>query len=256
MLVALDLPTAEEAVRLAERLAPHVGGFKVGLELLMGPGPAIVAAIRRFGKPVFADAKLADIPNTVEAAARQLGALGARWVSVHACGGLDMIRAAVAGLSEGARGNETGVLAVTVLTSLDGAAWRRSASRAPSASRPPVWPGWRPRQGPKGVVCAVRELGDVGQVPPACLRVTPGIRPTGADPDDQARVATPAEAVKRGADLLVIGRPITRAKDPVAAAKAINAGTRALGRPWCRSRPRPRAGNRAPRHPRRPESGP
>lgn len=221
VLVALDLPTAEDALRLAERLAPHVGGFKVGLELLMGPGPATVAAIRHLGKPVFADAKLADIPNTVRAAARQLGALGARWVSVHASGGLDMIGAAVAGLAEGARGNETGILAVTVLTSLDanrlasvgipGTVGKQTARLARMAAE----------AGAEGVVCAVRELGDVGQVAPGLLRITPGIRPSGTAQDDQARVATPAEAVKRGADLLVIGRPITRAKDPVGAAKAI-----------------------------------
>lgn len=222
VLVALDVPTAEEAVRLAERLAPHVGGFKVGLELLLGPGPATVAAIRQLGKPVFADAKLADIPNTVEAAARQLGALGARWVSVHASGGLDMIKAAVAGLVEGARGNETGVLAVAVLTSLDGPGLASVGVSGTVGKQTARLARLAAAAGAEGVVCSVRELGDVGQVAPGLLRVTPGIRPAGTDPDDQARVATPVEAVRRGADLLVIGRPITRAKDPVAAAKAIN----------------------------------
>jgi len=222
ILVALDLPSAEDAVRLAERLAPHVGGFKVGLELLMGPGPATVAAIRRLGKPVFVDAKLADIPNTVEAAARQLGALGARWVTVHANGGADMVKAAVAGLAEGARGNETGVLAVTVLTSLDGANLASVGVAGTVGKQTARLARLAAAAGAEGVVCSVRELGDVGQVAPGLLRVTPGIRPIGAAPDDQARVATPSEAVKRGADFLVIGRPITRAKDPVAAATAIS----------------------------------
>ena len=221
ILVALDVSTAEEAVRLAERLAPHVGGFKVGLELLMGPGPAVVAAVRRFGRPVFVDAKLADIPNTVEAAARQLGALGARWVSVHASGGLDMIKAAVAGLKEGARGNETGVLAVSVLTSLDGANLASVGVSGTVGKQTARLARLAAAGGAEGMVSSVRELGDVGQVAPGLLRVTPGIRPAGAAADDQARVATPAEAIKRGADLLVIGRPITRAKDPVEAAKAI-----------------------------------
>ena len=99
ILVALDMPTAEEAVRMARSLAPHVGGFKVGLELLMGPGPAVVAAVAEFGKPVFCDAKLHDIPNTVEQAARQVGRLGARWLTVHAGGGESMMAAAVAGFS-------------------------------------------------------------------------------------------------------------------------------------------------------------
>lgn len=222
VLVALDLPTAEEAVRLAERLAPYVGGFKVGLELLMGPGPATVAAIRRLGKPVFVDAKLADIPNTVEAAARQLGALGARWVSVHASGGADMIKAAIAGLEDGARGHETGVLAVTVLTSVDGANLASIGVTGTVGKQTARLARLAAGAGAEGVVCSVRELGDVGQVAPGLLRVTPGIRPTGASPDDQARVATPVEAIKRGADFLVIGRPITRAKDPVAAANAIS----------------------------------
>ena len=221
VLVALDLPTAEEALRLAERLAPHVGGFKVGLELLMGPGPATVAAIRRLGKPVFADAKLADIPNTVRAAARQLGALGARWVTVHAFGGLEMISAAVAGLAEGARGNESGILAVTVLTSLDGNHLASVGISGTVGKQTARLARLAAEAGAEGVVCAVRELGDVRQVAPGLLRVTPGIRPSGTDSEDQARVATPAEAVKRGANLLVIGRPITRAKDPVGAAKAI-----------------------------------
>jgi orotidine-5'-phosphate decarboxylase len=221
VLVALDLPTAEEAVRMAERLAPHVGGFKVGLELLMGPGPATVAAIRRLGKPVFVDAKLADIPNTVRAAARQLGALGARWVSVHASGGLDMIRAAVAGLAVGARGNEAGILAVTVLTSLDGNQLASVGIAGTVGKQTARLARLAAEAGAEGVVCGVRELGDVRQVAPGLMRVTPGIRPSGTAPDDQARVATPVEAVKRGANLLVIGRPITRAKDPVGAAKAI-----------------------------------
>ena len=221
LLVALDLPTAEEAVRLAERLAPHVGGFKVGLELLMGPGPATVAAIRQFGRPVFADAKLADIPNTVAAAARQLSALGARWVSVHATGGLEMMRAAVAGLAEGARGNPTGVLAVSVLTSLDGGHLGSVGISGTVGKQTARLARLAAEAGVEGMVCAVRELGDVRQVAPDLLRVTPGIRPAGSEPDDQARVATPLEAVKRGANLLVVGRPITRSKDPVAAARAI-----------------------------------
>ena len=222
VIVALDVPTAEEAVRLAERLAPHVGGFKVGLELLMGPGPAIIGAIRQLGKPVFADAKLADIPNTVEAAARQLAALGARWVSVHAGGGLDMLKAAVAGLMNGARGNYAGILAVTVLTNFDGGALGSVGVAGTVGKQTARLARLAAAAGVEGVVCSVRELGDVGQVASGLLRVTPGIRPAGGDPHDQMRVATPAEARKRGADLLVIGRPITRAKDPVAEAFAIN----------------------------------
>jgi orotidine-5'-phosphate decarboxylase len=131
------------------------------------------------------------------------------------------MKAAVAGLEEGARGNETGILAVTVLTSLDGANLASVGIAGTVGKQTARLARLAASAGAEGVVCSVRELGDVGQVAPALLRVTPGIRPTGSSPDDQARVATPTEAVKRGANLLVIGRPITRAKDPVAAARMI-----------------------------------
>lgn len=227
LLVALDLPTAEEAVRLAARLAPVVGGFKVGLELLMGPGPAVVAAVRELGRPVFVDAKLHDIPNTVERAARALGRLGARWVTVHAAGGDAMVAAAVAGLSEGSGGALAGVLAVTVLTSLDAAALTRVGFQGTPARQVTRLARVAAAAGAEGVVCSVRELGDVSQVAPDLLRVTPGIRPEGTrGKDDQVRIATPEEAIRRGADLLVVGRPITRHPDPVAAAEAIAAASR------------------------------
>jgi orotidine-5'-phosphate decarboxylase len=221
ILVALDVPTAEEAVRVAKALAPHVGGFKIGLELLMGPGPAVVAAVAALGKPVFADAKLHDIPSTAEKAARQLGRLGARWVTVHASGGNRMMVAAAIGLEEGAAGRSAGLLAVTVLTSMTegdltetgvaGSPGRQTARLAKLAASAKC----------EGVVCAPTELGVIAQVAPHLLKVTPGIRPPGSTPDDQRRTATPAEAVERGADYLVIGRPILRAADPVAAALAI-----------------------------------
>lgn len=221
LLVALDIPTAEESVRLAERLFPHVGGFKVGLELLMGPGPATVAAIRQLGKPVLADAKLHDIPTTVERASRQLGALGARWVTVHAAGGEDMMKAAVAGLQDGARGNEAGILAVSILTSIDAEGLASVGVAGTPGKQVARLARLAQAAGVEGVVCSVRELGDVMQVAPGLLKVTPGIRPDGGEHLDQARVATPAEAMRRGADLIVVGRPITRAKDPVAAARAV-----------------------------------
>ena len=221
ILVALDVPTAEEAVRLAKVLVPHVGGFKVGLELLMGPGAAVVAAVAALGRPVFADAKLHDIPSTVEKAARQLGRLGARWVTVHASGGSRMVAAAAIGLEEGAAGRDAGLLAVTVLTSMTaedlaeagvaGSPGRQTARLAKLAAGAKC----------EGVVCSPSELGVIAQVAPHLLKVIPGIRPPASPSDDQRRTATPAEAVERGADYLVIGRPILRATDPVAAAQAI-----------------------------------
>ncbi|MEA1902751.1 MAG: orotidine-5'-phosphate decarboxylase, partial [Actinomycetota bacterium] len=119
VLVALDVPRLDKAESLARRLAPHVGGFKVGLELIMSHGPSAVASIAKLGLPVFADVKLHDIPNTVEASASAMGAHGARWVTAHASGGKEMLRAAVRGLKSGAAEGPVGVLAVTVLTSLD-----------------------------------------------------------------------------------------------------------------------------------------
>ncbi|HEY7563562.1 MAG TPA: orotidine-5'-phosphate decarboxylase [Acidimicrobiia bacterium] len=223
LIVALDLATAEESTRMAQRLAGHVGGFKVGLELLMGPGPATISAIRQTGLPIFADAKLHDIPNTVERAARQLGGLGIRWLTVHASGGIQMMQAAVRGLTDGSPGTESGVLAVAVLTSL-GAADLTTLGLVGSTGKQVVrLARLAAAAGVEGVVCSVQELGDVAQVAPKLIRVTPGIRPAGSPPDDQARVSTPAEAIRRGADWIVVGRPITRARDPVAAAQQIAA---------------------------------
>jgi orotidine-5'-phosphate decarboxylase len=218
VLVALDVPTAEEATRLARRLDPHVGGFKVGLELLLGPGPGTVAALASSGKPVFADTKLHDIPNTVRKATAQIASLGARWITVHASGGRAMMEAAVEGAAEGARGRTVGVLAVTLLTSIDAAEAAAIGYAGTPGKQVARLSRMAQAAGVEGVVCSVRELGDVHQVAPDLLRVTPGIRPAGTGTDDQARVATPREALERGADHLVVGRAITAAPDPVGAA--------------------------------------
>ena len=223
ILVALDLSSAEEAVRLATRLKTVVGGFKVGLELLTGPGPGVVAALRRLELPIFVDAKLHDIPNTVRAGARQLGGWGARWVSIHTGGGRHMIEAAVEGLAAGASGHPAGILAVTVLTSLDAAELAATGITGSPGRQVSRLTRLAAQSGVEGVVCAPSELGDVAQVAPGLLRVTPGIRPEGMGKDDQSRIATPLEAIRRGADYLVIGRPITHASDPYAAAERIAA---------------------------------
>ncbi|MFW2339369.1 MAG: orotidine-5'-phosphate decarboxylase [Acidimicrobiia bacterium] len=223
IIVALDLPTAEEAVRLAKSVADFVAGFKVGLELLMGPGPGLIGVIDQLGKPVFVDAKLHDIPNTVSRAARQLGQAGARWVTAHAAGGLEMLEAATEGLSSGARGRPAGILAITVLTSLNDAMLAHSGVPVTAGKLTSKRSRLAAEAGVEGVVCSVKELGVVNEVAPDLLKVTPGIRPLGEDAGDQQRVATPVEAIRRGSNLLVIGRPITRAPDPSAAAEAIAA---------------------------------
>lgn len=223
VLVALDVPTAEEAVRLARTVAPAVGGFKIGLELLMGPGPATIGALVRLDRPVFVDAKLHDIPNTVGAAARQLGTLGARWVTVHGSGGTAALEAAVEGLERGSGGREAGVLAITVLTSLDDADLAQVGLNGSTGRQTSRMARLAATAGCEGVICSVAELGVVADVAPDLLRITPGIRPEGVAADDQKRTATPSEAIRRGADWLVVGRAITRAADPRAAAEAIAA---------------------------------
>ncbi|MGH8871035.1 MAG: orotidine-5'-phosphate decarboxylase [Acidimicrobiia bacterium] len=220
LLVALDLPTAEEAVGMARALRPHVVGFKVGLELLMGEGPSVVSRVAGLGAPVFVDAKLHDIPNTVARAARRLGAIGARWVTVHAAGGEEMVRAAAEELATSSDG-EAGVLAVTVLTSLDGPGLARAGVDKPLGDQVEVMSRLAAGAGAEGVVCAVPEASLVRALGLGLTVVTPGIRPAGAIASDQRRVATPAEAIRQGADLLVVGRPITDAPDPVASAVAI-----------------------------------
>lgn len=214
LIVALDVPTAEEAVLLAKRLAPVVGGFKVGLELLSGPGPATVAAVARLGKPVFVDAKLHDIPVTVRRAASALRRLGGRWVTVHAAGGSEMLDAAVEGFG-------AGVVAITVLTSLDDAGLARVGYQTTVGKLVARLSRLASEAGCSGVVSSVHEIGVVRQVAPDLTVFTPGIRPSGSPAADQKRTATPDEAIRRGSDYLIVGRPITKAADPFAAAEAL-----------------------------------
>ena len=216
--VALDVETLDEAEELAARLAGHVGVFKVGLELFGAHGPEAVRRISRHG-PVFLDLKLHDIPTTVQRAAARLADLGVAYLTVHASGGPTMVEAAVAGLGERGR-----VLAVTVLTSMSPADLRTVGFDDVDAAVPRL-ARVATRAGAPGLVCAAPDLTAVAAaVPSETVLVTPGIRPAGVAAHDQARVATPERAVRDGASLLVVGRPITGADDPVAAADAI-AGT-------------------------------
>jgi orotidine-5'-phosphate decarboxylase len=221
ILVALDVPGGEEAVSLAGRLAPFVGGFKVGLELLTGEGPDVIRRVGALGLPVFADAKLHDIPNTVHGAARQLGRAGARWVTIHGAGGLAMIEAAVIGLADG--GEDAGVLVVTVLTSLDQGQLKETGVERELGAQVVAMTRLAFQGGAEGVVCAVSEARAAKDVAPSLQVVTPGIRSADAPADDQKRVASLSEALAAGADMVVVGRAITAAADPVAAARALAA---------------------------------
>ena len=214
LVVALDTADGRQLAAWAAALGPHVGGLKVGLEAFAAHGPAVVRAAVEHG-PVFLDLKLHDIPATVAGAARAVAGLGVSLLTVHASGGAAMVRAAVQAVPD------VTVLAVTVLTSLDAAALA-AAGQPPVAEQVPRLARLAVDAGAGGIVCAPTDVAVVrAAVGAGPLLVVPGIRPAGSAVDDQARVATPAEAVAAGADLLVVGRPITRATDPAAAARAL-----------------------------------
>ncbi len=223
IIVALDVPDLDEAEALARSLAGEVGWFKVGLELFGAHGPDAVRRIAPYGR-IFLDMKLHDIPTTVGRASRTLGRLGVALLTVHTAGGTAMLRAAVDGLAAGADdvGGDVGrVLGVTVLTSMSDDDLD-SVSAPPATQQVPHLARLAVAAGVPGLVCAPRDLTSVREaVGSDTLLVVPGVRPAGSDVDDHARAATPREALADGADLLVIGRPITRAEDPVAAARAI-----------------------------------
>jgi orotidine-5'-phosphate decarboxylase len=212
--LAFDVDDLVAANRLAKDLKPWFGVAKVGLELYSAVGPDAIGALRDYGYRVFCDLKLHDIPHTVEHAARVLGSLGAGYVTFHAHGGVQMLRAGVTGLTEGAI--DAGLpepvgLAVTVLTS--------------DADAPPHIVPKRVRvaaeAGCRGLVCAAEDLKTARELAPRLERVVPGLRPDGTPTHDQRRSATPRQALDDGADLLVLGRPITQADDPQAAAAAL-----------------------------------
>jgi len=209
--IALDVDDLILARRLAASVSDYFGVAKVGLELFSAAGPEAIGVMQDLGMEVFLDVKLHDIPNTVGKAGRVLGALGARYLTMHARGGEDMLKAGVEGLNAGAEaaGLDAPVgLAVTVLTSDDGA----PAHIVPRRLRMAM------EAGCGGIVCAAEDLSDARTIAPRLVRVVPGIRPEGVSADDQARSATPEQALDGGADLLVIGRAVTNADDPEEAA--------------------------------------
>jgi orotidine-5'-phosphate decarboxylase len=219
--LALDFDDLVLAMRWASRLKVWFGVAKVGLELFSAAGPQVVAELLDAGFEVLVDMKLADIPTTTRKAARVLGALGATYLTVHTSAGLSVLRAGAEGLAEGA--DKAGLpspaaLGVTILTSEADAPADLLRARVAMAQE----------AGCGGVVCAAPDLVDVRTVAPSLFRVVPGIRPAGWGTDDQGRVATPAEAVRAGADLLVIGRAVTQVADPEPVAAAIMAEVAAV----------------------------
>ena len=222
--VALDAPDLETAARWAGLVTPHVSTVKVGLELYLRYGPGIVASIRgASGVKVFLDLKLHDIPATVAGAARAVARLHPDVLTVHAAGGPDVIRAAVEAAPS------TMIAAVTLLTSLGPADLERVGVVGPLSDAVRRLAVLAVEAGARGLVCSPNEVAAVrAEVGPEITLITPGIRPAGTDAQDQARIATPEAALMAGADLLVIGRPITGAPDPGAAAAMLGSALRRL----------------------------
>ncbi|MET9066967.1 orotidine-5'-phosphate decarboxylase [Streptosporangium sandarakinum] len=220
--VALDAPDLETAARWASLVTPHVSTIKVGLELYLRYGPEVIASVRgASGVDIFLDLKLHDIPNTVAGAARAVGRLRPAILTVHAAGGPAMISEAVQALPD------TRIAAVTVLTSLSEADLERIGLAGPPGDAVRRLAAMAVGAGAQALVCSPQEVAAVrGEVGPDITLITPGVRPAGSGSQDQARVATPERAFADGADLLVIGRPITGSADPGAAAAGIAAALR------------------------------
>ncbi|HEX5436372.1 MAG TPA: orotidine-5'-phosphate decarboxylase [Gemmatimonadaceae bacterium] len=220
VIVALDVPALRDAEQLVARLGDDCNFYKVGSALFTAEGPRAVERLRARGKDVFLDLKFHDIPNTVCAAARHAAALGTRLLTVHATGGRAMMEAAVDGAGE-----TCGVLAVTVLTSLDATALGQIRGQAVPDVRAEVLrlAGLAHEAGVAGIVCSGHEARDVHERFGASLTLlVPGIRLDGGAANDQARVVTPQQAMDNGASYLVLGRAITQSPDPAAALAQIH----------------------------------
>ena len=217
--VALDAPDVETAARWAQAVTPYVSVVKVGLELFCRTGPSVVETVRGgTGVGLFLDLKLHDIPNTVAGAAKSVARLKPKYLTVHASGGRDMVQAAVEAAPD------VCIAAVTVLTSLDDEALSQIGLQGPSSDAVRRLAALAVGAGAGALVCSPQEVALIrAEVGPDVVLITPGVRPAGSDAQDQARFATPQDALRDGADLLVIGRPITGASDPGAAAATIAA---------------------------------
>ena len=217
--VALDGPDLDTVVSWARSTGPFISTMKIGLETFLRDGDEAVRAVREAsgGRDVFLDLKLHDIPNTVAGAARSIAHLHPRYLTVHASGGSAMISAAVEALPD------TKITAVTILTSLDEAALAAIGMHGPALEAACRLAELAVAAGARAIVCSPQEVAAIRtRVPADIVLITPGVRPAGAALGDQARVATPQQALADGADLLVIGRPITAADDPATAAELLS----------------------------------
>ena len=227
IIAALDVHTPEDMKHLVEKLGDSVSFYKVGMELFYSVGPDTVRYLKAAGKRVFLDLKVHDIPHTAAQAMKALTRLGADLMTLHAGGGTAMMRAAAEAVREEAERlgiERPGLLAVTVLTSIDETAWRELGHTAGIGESVGHMARLAKAAGVDGIVSSPREAAEIRAVNGAdFVIVTPGIRPAFAGTDDQRRIAAPAQALRNGASYLVIGRPITKAGDPRAAALSIAA---------------------------------
>ena len=220
LIVALDVPTAAQARELARQLSGICRWVKVGLELYLAAGAAIVEELASQGFSVFLDLKFHDIPNTVAGAVRSASSMGASLLTVHAAGGPAMLAAAAEAAA--AQANSPRLLAVTVLTSMDAAQLAAIGVDASPADQVLRLARMARNSGIDGLVCSAEEIRVLRQeLGPAMQLVIPGIRPVGSEVGDQKRISTPADAIRAGANALVVGRPITKASNPAQAAEAI-----------------------------------
>lgn len=225
IIVALDVPKVETALHLAEQLAPVVGAFKIGSELFTSAGPDIVKKIRASGASVFLDLKFHDIPNTVAKAVAAAVRLDVQMLTIHICGGTEMMRTAQTSAEETARTlgrNPPLLLGVTVLTSFDSNGLKEVGLEANVGRQVERLANLAVTAGLRGLVCSPLEIAELRQFLPREVQlVTPGIRTTDNPGDDQKRTLSPKEAMTAGASWLVIGRPIYGAENPCAAAEKI-----------------------------------
>ena len=220
LIVALDFPSADLALRHVDQLEGQCQWLKVGLELYLAAGSSIITSLRKRGFNVFLDLKLHDIPNTVASAVRSLSSLGASLLTIHAAGGSAMLSAAAEAAA--ATANAPRILAVTVLTSMDAAQLNGIGVLDSPAAQVLRLGKLAASAGIDGLVCSPEEIAQLRTgLPCQPFLVVPGIRPTGSAAGDQRRIATPATAIAAGASMLVVGRPITQAADPAKAAEAI-----------------------------------
>ena len=220
LIVALDVPTAAQAREMARQLGGICRWVKVGLELYLAAGSAIVEELASQGLSVFLDLKFHDIPNTVAGAVRSAASMGASLLTVHAAGGPAMLAAAAEAAASSA--NSPRLLAVTVLTSMDAAQLAAIGVDSSPADQVLRLARMARNSGIDGLVCSAEEIRVLRQeLGPAMQLVIPGIRPAGSEVGDQKRISTPADAIRAGANALVVGRPITKASNPAQAAEAI-----------------------------------